>query len=39
LAETLLIGFANIPLPRDALAFMAMIGVLMWRSEGLFGSK
>lgn len=39
LAETLLIGFADIPLPRDALAFMAMIGVLMWRSEGLFGSK
>ncbi|MEJ5377036.1 MAG: branched-chain amino acid ABC transporter permease [bacterium] len=39
LAETLLIGFADIPLPRDALAFMAMIGVLMWRSEGLFGSR
>lgn len=39
LAETLLIGFANIPLPRDALAFMAMIGVLMWRAEGIFGSK
>lgn len=39
LAETLLIGFADIPLPRDALAFIAMIGVLMWRSEGLFGSR
>lgn len=38
-AETLLIGYANIPLPRDALAFIAMIGVLMWRSEGLMGSK
>jgi branched-chain amino acid transport system permease protein len=38
-AETLLIGYANIPLPRDALAFIAMIGVLMWRSEGLFGSR
>ena len=38
-AETLLIGYANIPLPRDALAFIAMIAVLMWRSEGLFGSK
>ncbi len=37
-AETLLIGYANIPLPRDALAFIAMIGVLMWRSEGLMGS-
>ena len=38
-AETLLIGYANIPLPRDALAFIAMIGVLMWRSEGLLGSS
>jgi branched-chain amino acid transport system permease protein len=38
-AETLLIGYANIPLPRDALAFIAMIGVLMWRSEGLLGSR
>jgi branched-chain amino acid transport system permease protein len=39
IAETLLIGYANIPLPRDALAFIAMIGVLMWRSEGLMGSR
>ena len=39
MAETMLIGYANIPLPRDALAFIAMIGVLMWRSEGLFGSS
>jgi branched-chain amino acid transport system permease protein len=39
LAETLLIGYANIPLPRDALAFIAMIAVLMWRSEGLLGSR
>jgi branched-chain amino acid transport system permease protein len=39
MAETLLIGFANIPLPRDALAFMAMIGVLLWRAEGLFRSR
>jgi branched-chain amino acid transport system permease protein len=38
-AETLLIGYANIPLPRDALAFIAMIAVLMWRSEGLLGSR
>ena len=38
-AETLLIGYAIIPLPRDALAFIAMIGVLMWRSEGLLGSS
>jgi len=39
MAETLLIGYANIPLPRVALAFIAMIGVLMWRSEGLLGSS
>jgi branched-chain amino acid transport system permease protein len=39
LAETLLIGFANIPLPRDALAFIAMIIVLMWRPQGLLGSR
>ena len=39
IAETMLIGYADIPLPRDALAFIAMIGVLMWRSEGLLGSK
>ena len=38
-AETLLIGYAQIPLPRDALAFIAMIAVLLWRSEGLMGSK
>lgn len=38
-AETLLIGYADIPLPRDALAFIAMIAVLLWRSEGLMGSK
>lgn len=38
-AETLLIGYAHVPLPRDALAFIAMIAVLMWRSEGLFGSR
>ncbi len=39
LAETLLIGFANIPLPRDALAFIAMIIVLMWRPTGLLGRR
>ena len=38
-AETLLIGFAAIPLPRDALAFIAMIVVLMWRPTGLFGAR
>ncbi len=38
-AETLLIGYADIPLPRDALAFIAMIAVLMWRPQGLFGKR
>ena len=37
--ETLLIGFANIPMPRDALAFIAMIAVLLWRPTGLLGRK
>jgi len=39
LAETLLIGYANVPLPRDALAFIAMIAMLMWRSEGILKSR
>ena len=39
LGETLLIGFANIPMPRDALAFIAMIVVLMWKPTGLLGRK
>ena len=38
IAETLLIGYANIPFPRDALAFVAMILVLMIRPEGLLGN-
>ncbi len=38
-AETVLIGYAHVPLPRDALAFIAMIIVLMWRPQGLFGRK
>ena len=39
IAETLLIGYANIPLPRDAIAFIAMISVLMWKPTGLFSSR
>ncbi|MDD2207267.1 MAG: branched-chain amino acid ABC transporter permease [Aminobacterium sp.] len=39
IAETVLIGFAHVPLPRDALAFIAMIVVLMWKPQGLFGRK
>jgi branched-chain amino acid transport system permease protein len=37
LAETLLIGVLAIPFPRDALAFVAMIMVLMFRPYGLLG--
>ncbi|MDI9388894.1 MAG: branched-chain amino acid ABC transporter permease [Synergistota bacterium] len=37
--ETLLIGYANIPLPRDSLAFIAMIAVLLWRPGGLMGGR
>ncbi len=39
IAETLLIGYAGIPLPRDALAFIAMIAVLLWRPQGLLGGR
>jgi branched-chain amino acid transport system permease protein len=39
IGETLLIGYAGIPLPRDALAFIAMIAVLLWRPQGLLGSR
>jgi branched-chain amino acid transport system permease protein len=39
LAESLLIGYAAIPLPRDELAFIAMIIVFMIRPEGLLGKK
>lgn len=37
LAETLLLGVLAIPFPRDALAFVAMILVLMLRPHGLLG--
>jgi len=37
LAETLMIGIVAIPFPRDALAFVAMILVLMFRPHGLLG--
>lgn len=39
LSETFLIGYANIPMPRDALAFIAMIIILMWRPTGLMGKR
>ena len=38
-AETLLIGYAKIPLPRDALAFIAMIIFLLIKPQGLFGGR
>jgi branched-chain amino acid transport system permease protein len=37
LAETFFIGFLAIPFPRDAVAFIAMILVLMFRPYGLLG--
>ncbi|MBM4341538.1 MAG: branched-chain amino acid ABC transporter permease [Deltaproteobacteria bacterium] len=37
LAETFLIGVLAIPFPRDAVAFIAMILVLMFRPYGLLG--
>jgi len=37
LAETILLGVLAIPFPRDALAFVAMILVLMFRPYGLLG--
>lgn len=39
MAETLLIGYAKIPLPRDALAFIAMIVVILLRPQGLLGRR
>ncbi len=39
ISETFLIGFVNIPLPRDALAFIVMIAVLMFRPYGLLGKE
>jgi branched-chain amino acid transport system permease protein len=35
----MLIGYANVPLPRDALAFIAMIAVLLLRPQGLLGRR
>ena len=38
-AETLLIGLADVPLPRDSIAFIVMILVLLFRPQGLLGKK
>jgi branched-chain amino acid transport system permease protein len=39
LTETLLIGVADIPLPRDSIAFIVMIIILLSRPQGLLGRK
>lgn len=39
LAETLLMGMITVPLPRDALAFIMMIAILMFRPHGLLGKR
>ena len=39
ISETFLIGYVNVPLPRDALAFIVMIAVLMFRPYGLLGKE
>lgn len=35
--ETLLIGFVEFPLPRDAWAFLGMIAIFLFRPQGLLG--
>lgn len=37
LVETLLVGYVGFVLPRDAIAFVALIAMLLVRPEGLFG--
>jgi branched-chain amino acid transport system permease protein len=37
--ETLVIGLVDFPLPRDAWAFLAMIGVFLVRPQGLLGVR
>jgi branched-chain amino acid transport system permease protein len=39
LGETLLLGMTDIPFPRDALAFIIMILILMFRPHGLLGKE
>ncbi len=39
LGETLLLGLTDIPFPRDALAFIIMILILMFRPYGLLGKE
>ena len=37
LVETLVTGYLNIPLGRDAIAFVLLIAILLFRPQGLFG--
>jgi branched-chain amino acid transport system permease protein len=37
--ETLVIGLVDLPLPRDAWAFIAMIAVFLIRPQGLLGAR
>ncbi|MFO7171765.1 MAG: branched-chain amino acid ABC transporter permease [Bacillota bacterium] len=39
LAETLVVAYAGYLLPRDAIAFVALIGALMLRPQGLFARR
>ncbi len=39
LVETLVIGFVELPLPRDSWAFLAMIAVFLARPQGLLGVR
>jgi branched-chain amino acid transport system permease protein len=39
LGETMLLGLINVPFPRDALAFIMMILILMFRPYGLLGKE
>ncbi|KKM12800.1 branched-chain amino acid ABC transporter permease [Clostridiales bacterium PH28_bin88] len=39
LAETMVGGYIGFFLPRDAIAFVVLIGILMWRPQGLLGRK
>lgn len=39
IVETLVIGLVELPLPRDAWAFIAMIAVFLVRPHGLFGTE
>jgi branched-chain amino acid transport system permease protein len=39
LGETMVLGLTEIPFPRDALAFIIMIPILMFRPYGLLGKE